>query len=211
MLKKLRSPKRTKRNLALKEASTFEYDKDGRVKIEVGLRDSDNFFSPYSYLTYELMNPGVDKYINMCASGIQKDEDISLDIYTEVPTSNDEKKRIRNTIRRHYAEQVVVANKELKHNLMVGLFWSLLGFIVLLLEAILYHFVENMYLDTILAVIGWLFLWDGLEIIFYDRRELKLKKHYSTKLMDAKVHIRQYSKKIQREYGIGEYEDDEDE
>ena len=68
-----------------------------------------------------------------------------------------------------------------------------------------------MYLDTILAVIGWLFLWDGLEIIFYDRRELKLKKHYSTKLMDAKVHIRQYSKKIQREYGIGEYEDDEDE
>ena len=211
MIKHFKGSKRSKSYKALKEASTYDYDKEGRAKIEVGLREPEDFFSPYSYLTYELMNPRVDEYIEMCSSGLQKNEEVSIDIYTEVPTDNDEKKRIRDTVRRHYAEQAVVAEKELKHNLLVGLFWCVMGFLVLFVEALLYNIVADMYLDTILAVIGWLFLWDGLEIIFYDRRELKLKRIRCQKLMDAKVHVRQYSKKIQREYGIGEFEEEEEE
>ena len=49
---------------------TVDYDKDGRAQIFVGLREADEFFSPYSYLTYELMNEQVSSYIDMCESGI---------------------------------------------------------------------------------------------------------------------------------------------
>ena len=93
--------------------------------------------------------------------------------------------------------------------MMLGLICSVLGLLILLAEAIIYKVVSNMYLDTVMAVIGWLFLWDGLEIIFYERRDLKRKKVQSYRLMNAKVHIRMYSKTIQREYGIGEFEDEE--
>ena len=67
-----------------------------------------------------------------------------------------------------------------------------------------------MYLDTILAVIGWLFLWDGLEVMLGDRSELKRKKIRSYRILNAKVHVRKYSLKIQREYGFGEFEDEDD-
>ena len=77
-------------------------------------------------------------------------------------------------------------------------------------EAILYVKFENMYLDTILAVVGWLFLWDGLEVMLSDRSELKRKKIRSYRLMNAKVHVRKYSKKIQREYSFGDYEETEE-
>ena len=68
-----------------------------------------------------------------------------------------------------------------------------------------------MYLDTILAVIGWLFLWDGLEVMLYERGELKRKKIQSMRLINAKVHVRKYSRKIQKEYKIGEFEEESDE
>ena len=94
--------------------------------------------------------------------------------------------------------------------LYTGIIIEIIGCIILLLEAILYHTFENLYLDTLLAVVGWLFLWDGLEVMLDDRSELKRKKIQSYRLMNAKVHVRKYSRKIQREYGFGEFEEEEE-
>ena len=211
MFKTFQKLRKLKKSKAVREANELDYNADGSVQINVGLKDSDDFFSPYAYKSYELMDMDVIEYINMCEATIPIKEKISLDVYTETPTTNAEKIRIRKAVKRHHAEQLAITNKKLKRNLIEGLIFSFIGILILFVEAILYVKFENMYLDTILAVIGWLFLWDGLEIIFYDRRELKLKKLHCTKLMDAKVHVRQYSKKIQREYGIGEFEEEEEE
>lgn len=209
MLKHLNTIKKINKSSAMREAQKIDHDKDGRAIIEVGLKCADDFFSPYSYRTYEIMNPEVEKYINTYESAIPKNEEVSINIYTETPTTNEEKRRIRQTVKRHHAEKVIATNQKLRHNMTLGLICSLIGLLVLLAEAIIYNFVSNMYLDTIMAVLGWLFLWDGLEIIFYERQELKSKKIQSYRLMNAKVHIRMYSKSIQREYGIGEFEEED--
>ena len=62
----------------------------------------------------------------------------------------------------------------------------------------------------IVAVIGWLFLWDGLEVLLSDRSEIRRKQIRSYRLMNAKVHVRRYSRKIQRAYGIGEFEEEDE-
>ena len=210
MFKKLKKIKKLKKSIAVKEANELDYDKNGRVQINVGLKSQENFFSPYSYKTYEFMNPEVSDYINMCEASIPVNEELSIDIYTETDTTNEEKKRIRRAVKRHHAEQLVIINKKLRHNLVQGILFSILGILILLAEAIVYSIVENMYLDTILAVIGWLFLWDGLEVMLGDRSELKRKKIRSYRILNAKVHVRKYSLKIQREYGFGEFEEEDD-
>lgn len=207
MLRRFRKLKQTK---AMQEAYELDYNKDGSVQINVGLPDAEDFFSPYAYKSYELMNPGVIDYINMCEASIPKKEELSLDIYTENPTTNTMKKRIRKAVKRHHAEQVVIINRKLRHNLIQGLTFSILGVLILLVEAFVYRMVSSMYLDTILAVVGWLFLWDGLEVMLADRSELRRKKLRSLRIMKAKVHIRKYSLKIQRQYKIGEYEEDDE-
>lgn len=159
-----------------------------------------------------MMNPEVDKYISMCENSIPSNEEISLDIYTENPTTNEEKRRIRQTVKRHHAERLIAVKQKLKRNLTFGLICSIVGLLILFAEAVLYEVVSSMYIDTVMAVLGWLFLWDGIEIMFYERGELKDEKNRSYRLMNAKVHVRMYSKTIQREYGIGEFgEEEEDE
>ena len=210
MFRRLKKIRKANRSKAMKEAVELDYNADGSVQINVGLREAEDFFSPYSYKSYEFMNNDVNNYINKCESAIPVNEEISLDIYTEEPTTNEEKQRIRRTVKRHHAEEIVRINKKLHRNLVEGLVFSIIGCIILLLEAILYHTFENLYLDTLLAVVGWLFLWDGLEVMLDDRSELKRKKIQSYRLMNAKVHVRKYSRKIQREYGFGEFEEEEE-
>jgi hypothetical protein len=209
--KKRKIFKKTAIKQAIKEARSLDYNEDGSVQINVGLKSADDFFSPHSYLTYELMNPTVIEYINMNEASIPANEEISLDIYTETPTTNEEKIRIRKAVKRHHAEQLVITEKRLRKNLVTGIIFSLIGVLILLAEAILYSFIQNMYIDTLLAVIGWLFLWDGVELMLHDRHELIRKRNRSIRLMNAKVHVRKYSQKIQREYGIGDFEEVEEE
>ena len=209
--KKRKIFKKTAVKQALKEARSLDYNEDGSVQINVGLKSADDFFSPHSYLTYELMNPSVIEYINMNEASIPANEEISLDIYTETPTTNEEKIRIRKAVKRHHAEQLVITEKRLRRNLISGIIFSLIGVLILLAEAILYSIVQNMYIDTLIAVIGWLFLWDGIEVMLHDRYELVRKRNRSIRLMNAKVHVRKYSQKIQREYKIGDFESDEEE
>lgn len=194
----------------MREARSLDYADDGRVQINVGIKDAEDFFTPYSYKTYELLNPSVVDYINMCEASIPQTEEISLDVYTENPTTNAEKTRIRKSVKRYHAEQIVIINSKLKKNLLFGLASCFIGVALLVLEAFFFKVYANVYLDTIMAVVGWLFLWDGLEIMLSERSELIRLKIRSLRLMNAKVHVRQYDRKIQREYGFGEYEEDEE-
>jgi len=211
MFEKRKMLKKLRKTTAYKEAMKMDYDKDGRVKINVGVKEWDQLFSPFAYKSYELLDSGVTEYIDMCETQIPITEELSLDIYTEEKTTNEEKKKVRQAFKRHYAENIVSLKRKVRTNTWKGLILSALGLLLLFVEALLYVKVANLYLDTIMAVIGWLFLWDGMEVFLWDRSDLKREEIRNYRLMNAKVHIRQYSKKIQKEYGIGEFdEDDED-
>ncbi|MBQ2864290.1 MAG: hypothetical protein IJE91_02355 [Clostridia bacterium] len=196
--------KKLKKSTAIKEATELDYNKDGSVQINVGLKEADDFFSPHAYKTYEFINPDVEHYIKRYEETIPINEDVSVDIYTETPTTNEEKVRIRKALKRHYAECIVREENKYKRELNKGVWFCVLGVVILLIEAIIIAFYDNFFLDTLLAVIGWLFLWDGLESLVYDRSDIKIRLIRLYRILNAKVHVRQYSKKIKREYGLNE-------
>ena len=104
-----------RKSSAMKEAQSIDYDeKTGDAVISIGLKTTEEFFHPYSYKSYDLMNPDIIEYIDMCEGEIPLQDNICLDFYTEENTSNIEKKRMREAIKRHNAEQVVVTEKNLK-------------------------------------------------------------------------------------------------
>ena len=211
MFRRLKLIKKLEKSSAMKEAKKIDYAEDGRAQIFVGLSDSDAMFSPHSYWSYELLNPSVVDHINMCEASIPLNDEISLEIHTEEPTSNIEKRRIRQAVKRHNAEQLVSINRKLKKNLLLGLSFVVIGLLITFMTAFFYLSLSKFYIQDILAIVGWMFLWDGLEHVLEDRSELKRKKLRYLRLMNARVHVRKYDKKIRKAYGLGEFEDDDDE
>lgn len=210
MTKRRKLLKKLKKSSAVKEAMELDYNKDGSAIINVGLVEAEDIFSPFAYKTYELLDCDVVEYINTYEKSIPLGDDISIDVYTEEATDQDMKKRIRTAIKRHYAEDLVIVNKDIKSQTISGIIFSIIGVLILLLGVFLSFKLNNLYFDTIVSVIGWLFLWDGFEILLLSRRELKRLQLRDYRLLNAKIHVRRYSQKIQREFGIGDFEDEEE-
>lgn len=210
MTKRRKLLKKLKKSTAVKEAMELDYNKDGSAIINVGLIEAEDIFSPFAYKTYELLDTDVVEYINTYEKSIPLGDDLSIDVYTEEATDQDMKKRIRTGIKRHYAEDLVIVNKEIKNRTITGIIYSIIGVLILLLGVFLSFQFNNLYFDTIVSVIGWLFLWDGFEIILLERRELRRIQLRDYRLLNAKIHVRRYSQKIQREFGIGDFEEEEE-
>lgn len=210
MVKTIDKLKKLKKSKVMREAEKVDYDKKGRAVINIGIESSDEFFHPYSYKTYDLVNPELIDYIEEVEAQIPPKEELSIDVYTEEATSNFEKKCIRESAKRHYAEKIVSLKQKSKKDLIIAMVLISLGVACAILEVWLWDIWQSQFVDIIVTIIAWTFIWDGFEMLIIDLPENRRMRFKCYRLMNAKVHIRQYSKKIQKDYGIGEFEDEKD-
>jgi hypothetical protein len=202
VLKKIRNYK------AVETAKEIDYAEDGSAIINVGLKHVDDFYNPVCYKTYEMINPEVLHFIDDNQKGIPADKNLNIDISVERRTTNDEKKRIRDTVKRHAAEEVVALKKRLNNNLISGLAFFVLGIVLLLVGMLFDGESSSSVIVYTIVIIAWVFEWDAIEMLVFDRHNLKQRLIRKFNLLNAKVHVRQYSKAIIREYEI-ELDDEE--
>lgn len=186
----------------MREAELLDYDKEGRAIINVGIKTAEDFFYSCSYKSYDLMSADVVQYVEMFESQVPKGEDITIDVYTEEKTDNFDKTRIKSSIKRHYAEKVVSLKQKQKKDLWVGSILILLGVILAWIECVTWAKFNMPFVDLLLSIVAWTFVWDGFEMLALDLPQLMQVQKKNYRIMNAKVHVRQYNKTIQREYGL---------
>ncbi len=201
--------RKLKKSTPMKEAETLDYDENGNAVVNVGLRELEDFFCPCSFKTYDIMNKDVVDYVETFVDQVPVKDDLSIDIYTEEPTDNFDKKRIRASVKRHYAEKIVTQNKLMKKNIWVGSLLLVLGIVFGALEFFIWELIQQNFVDLIISIIAWTFFWDGFEMLALDLPKQRAEQIRNYRIMRAKVHVRQYSQAIKREFGIGEYEDED--
>ena len=195
MSKRSKIIKKLKNSEAYKDAETLDYADNDSVIIPIGLKNIEDFFNPYSYKDYELVNPAVLDFIYDNEKIIPISESINIDIHTECSTNNTDKKRIRETMKRQHAEQVIVTTKKLRQNLISGIFSFFAGILILALALFLENsefFMSNILINTVM-ITAWVFVWHSIELLFIQRPSLKTQLIKNYRLMNAKVHIRKYS------------------
>lgn len=207
MTYKLKLLKKVDKSPEMRIARELDRGGDGSVIINVGLKSYEEIFSPYSYLTYEMISDEVTNYLGMCEESLPPSCPLSIDIYTETATSGEQKRRIRQSIKRYYAEKLVRLKRQQKKNILLGGGYIIIGIILLLLESFYYDFFNGFHSVFLVEVSGWVFLWDGLETIMGEWSTIGQQKRQCYHILAAKIHVRSYSQKIKREYKVGEFEE----
>lgn len=198
MSKRSKIIKKLKNSSAYKDAETWDYNDNDDVIIQIGLKNVEDFFNPYSYKDYELVNTELLDFIYTNEKTIPISESITLEINAECPVNKDDQQRIKETLKRQHAEDVIVVNKKLKQNFLGGIINFLLG--VLILAGTLFlenneFFMSNVLINT-LMIIAWVFVWKAIEQLFIERVRLKNLLIRNYRLMNAKVNIQQYKKTV---------------
>jgi hypothetical protein len=143
-------------------------DADGRVIINMTVKDDSNFLSVFSAHETPVISQDVADFLETAARSVRPNE--SLALYVKSDCIDDTEKQVyAQAIRQYYAEKYVSNKRELKKNnlfaLILGIFGVLVLTVALLLDAPVWA--------EVIDIAAWVFLWEAVDIVFFGMRRIK--------------------------------------
>lgn len=169
-------------------------------EISLSLRNYEEIYNPYDYSQYKKrdMDEYFLDYIYDEALGIPLKHNIKLTMHINEDVYDEEKtKNVKNAIKNNFTWRQGVNNQRLKELFQKCLLLLVAGLAFLVLTFGLNNFVsnENAFLDIFgesLSIIGWVFLWDLVEILVFDITKLAKKRRFLKRLINSKVEFVTY-------------------
>ena len=171
---------------------------DDKKSVNIKVENKEQIISNYSYDENDKLNPDLSDYIISKTKNIHLSQDLILNFYTNEQVY---KKEIQSTITNHFEEENYNVKKELKKSNITVVVLLLLGVVTLAMLVGFYNWFSNFYLEMVLEIAAWVFIWEAIDIFAFKRSKLRVKKMQMQKILSAEVNVIENKKK---ENSIGE-------
>ncbi len=179
--KKLRKADKSVSNL--EEVIT---DSEGFAVITIKASDKSQIFSAYDYDSNEKLNEELGNYIKDETRFVPIKKDVRLKIYTSKDINQVE---VENAIRNKFKKDYNEIKSEKKGNLLFCLSMLIVGILFLSMLLLSNVYFPNIYLEIILEVGTWVFIWEAIDAFFLRGMQLKNKQIRYLKIVTAKIEV----------------------
>lgn len=164
----------------------IEFIKDtGIIKLDL---KNETIYKPYSNKT--LLSNEIYDFIDESYDILrQLDKPIKFQIEFDEAMDDNEKNKILNLIRIHYAVATMETKNKIKRTRILSEILLLIGAIFLSLYIIFEHFNLNYILCEIINIFGWVFIWEACHNFFLTNSANRLELVKNIKLYDAICNI----------------------
>lgn len=159
---------------------------DDRAIISIKAEEDEQIFSPYNYDSNEKLNADLDEFIWDKARFVPIAKDIKIKLYTNTKTDEQE---VIEAIKNNYKKEYIETRNELKRNAIFSLIMLLLGLAFMSLLLLMHVYFYNVYLEIVVEIATWVFIWESVDSFFLQRAELKRKRITLLKLYTAEMEI----------------------
>lgn len=163
----------------------FIEDSDGKALITVKAQ-KEQIFSSYEYDSSEKLNDNLASYLEDKIKLIPANKDLKIKIYSDNSVSVDE---VKLAIKANYKREYIVNRTENYKNWFFVATMFLAGALFLGLLLISIQFFNNQFVDTILEIIAWVFLWEMADAMFLKRSHIKLEMARCLRLYCAEIEV----------------------
>ncbi|MCD8373354.1 MAG: hypothetical protein LUD27_08665 [Clostridia bacterium] len=182
----LKSFKEIKQNIEARNAGReFRRDEDGRAVVELCVRDDSDFLSPYSSSSNSVINSEVAEFIDTSVRPLKADERVRLEIHSDEITA-DEQKVYTSAIHSYYAEQYKSNSLERRRLLILAIAMAVIG-VIALAAAITLIACEREIIGDVVEIVAWVFLWETVDILCFQRSLLRAKQMRCLALADCPI------------------------
>lgn len=133
--------------------------------IDVNAASRDMIFSAYGY-SGDKLNPEFCDYIFDKAKNRSVKGELAINIHTDADISADE---VRATVKNHFGAEYLAAKRELKRLSVISIIMTALGVLTLAVMILLNHFFDNFYVNTVVEIAAWVFIWEAVDYFFLQR------------------------------------------
>ncbi len=179
---------RKKRREAVKDAKTqpIMLDEEGNSIINVGVDEDDDFLSPYRDRENVVISEEMAGYLKNATNAIPVTSNLHLKIKCADINENN-KDNFSKSIKNYYTNQFYEIERKLKSNL-----FAVLSTFVLALAFLGFWWLIEMVntpaiLTLIIEIIAWVFMWECVDLFFFERARLRHDKNKILQLLNAKI------------------------
>lgn len=159
---------------------------DDRAIISIKAEEDEQIFSTYNYDSNEKLNAELDEFIWDKARFVPMAKDIKIKLYTNTKTDEQE---VVDAIKNNYKKEYIETKSELKRNAIFSLIMLLLGLAFMSFLLLMHVYFYNVYLEIIVEITTWVFIWESVDSFFLQRATLKRKRITLLKLYTAEMEI----------------------
>lgn len=181
--------------------SLYNYNsRNNSYEISLSLRNYEEIYNPYDYSQYRKRDMDEDflDYIYDESVGIPLKHNVKLNFHIKEEVYDENKtKNLKNAIKNNFTWRMGINTSRLKELYKKCLLLLIGGAIFLIATFIFSNAIksDSAFFDAFgegLSIIGWVFLWDLVEILSFDVSKLKKKRKYLKRLIESKVEFETY-------------------
>ncbi len=160
---------------------------DERAIINVGAENYDDIFSPHCYKGGDTLSSSLVDYLGQKNNAVHYDYDLTIRFH--VKNATEEKRvEIENAIKENYVNEVRGIEEKMHRTTIFSMWFVILGVLFSAIYLLLIHFASTEF-TYLIDIFAWLFLWEGTDAFFLDRRMMQLNLVRAYRLATAKIEI----------------------
>ena len=183
----------------LENLYTYNARKD-EYEISLSIRNYEEIYNPYDFSQYKRRDMDEDflDYIYNSSLDIPLNHKIKLNFHLKEEVYEEEKsKNLKNAIKNNFTWRRSIVTNKLIQKLKECVLLLFAGVLFLVLAFVILPLIQNpgTGLDLLvesLSIIGWVFLWDLVEIMAFVVTKLYRNKKYLTRLINSRVEFETY-------------------
>lgn len=159
-----------------------ERDADGRVVVNMTVKDDTDFLSSFSPRSNPVISTEVAEFIENSTYLLHSTDAMTLRIHSNC-VDEQEKIDYPCAIKEYYADKYLVNEKELRRNRIIILLLTIAGILTLAMA----FQIDNAIWSEVVDIAAWVFLWEAVDIGAFRNRELRVKRMRYMAYMSMKV------------------------
>lgn len=146
-----------------------ERDENGRVILNMTVKNDDGFLSVYSSTDTPVISAEVADFIENKTKSILPTEPLALHIHSDC-IDEDEKELYKKAVKEYYVEHAVENERELRRNHVIVALLALTGVLILALSFLIGHAIWAEVID----IVAWVLLWEAVDVAVFRNRDRRV-------------------------------------
>lgn len=178
--------KKLKKKLLNIAEKQYIRDDEGRIIVNMNVKDDTDFLSLFSANDTPVISGGVAEFIENATHSVPPNEGLSLHIKSDC-IDETEQTVYRNAIKEYYTERFRANERELKIQNIIALILGVIGVFVLAFAIFWEYRMANVLWAEVIDIVAWVFLWEAVDIKFLKNRELAIQRKRYAAFIDMKI------------------------
>lgn len=164
----------------------YQRDGEGRIIIDMTVKDDSDFLSKFSVTQTPVISGEVAEFLENSTHSVRPNEQLTLRVKSDC-IDDTEKRVYKEAIKEYYAERYRANERELKVHNWIALTLAILGVVVLAFAIFWEYKVQSVLWAEVIDIVAWVFLWEAVDIKFFQTREMRIKRKRYGALFSMKI------------------------